>query len=260
MATTLFDRVGGAVLLRSLFAALALLALAGRSLRSVKRDELHDILWFGITLAAMNAFFYAAIDRLPLGVAVTIEFIGPLSVAIIGSRRRRDIVWGLLAAAGVVLLSEGAEGGSIDTLGVALALAAGACWGLYIVLSARVGGNGPGLGGLAIAVAISAVLVLPYGLADGEGALLSISVLAIGLAAGLLSSAIPYVFELEALRRLPNAVFGVMMSLEPAVAAAVGFIALGQGLAAIQVAAVAMVVTASVGALRSATTPMHQEI
>jgi inner membrane transporter RhtA len=262
LATTLFDTVGpgGAVLLRSAFAAMALLALAGRSLRSIRRHEVRDVLYFGIALAAMNASFYAAIDRIPLGVAVTIEFIGPLSVAILGSRRRRDIVWGLLAAVGVVLLSEGAEGGSIDALGVALALAAGACWGLYIVLSARVGGHGPGLGGLAIAVAISAVLVLPYGVADGGGDLFSVSVLAIGLAAGLLSSAIPYVFELEALRRLANAVFGVMMSLEPAVAAAVGFFALGQGLAAIQVAAVAMVVAASIGALRSASTPMRQEI
>ena len=262
LATTLFDTVGpgGAVLLRSAFAALALLALAGRSLRSIRRHEVRDVLYFGIALAAMNASFYAAIDRIPLGVAVTIEFIGPLSVAILGSRRRRDIVWGLLAAVGVVLLSEGAEGGSIDALGVALALAAGACCGVYTVLSARVGGHGPGLGGLAIAVAISAVLVLPYGLVDGGGDLLSIPVLSIGLAAGLLSSAIPYVFELEALRRLANAVFGVMMSLEPAVAAAVGFIALGQRLAAIQVAAVAMVVTASIGALRSASTPMRQEI
>ena len=146
LATTLFDTVGpgGAVLLRSAFAALALLALAGRSLRSIRRHEVRDVLYFGIALAAMNASFYAAIDRIPLGVAVTIEFIGPLSVAILGSRRRRDIVWGLLAAVGVVLLSEGAEGGSIDALGVALALGAGACWGLYIVLSARVGGHGPG--------------------------------------------------------------------------------------------------------------------
>ena len=115
LATTLFDTVGpgGAVLLRSAFAA-----LAGRSLRSIRRHEVRDVLYFGIALAAMNASFYAAIDRIPLGVAVTIEFIGPLSVAILGSRRRRDIVWGLLAAVGVVLLSEGAEGGSIDALGV----------------------------------------------------------------------------------------------------------------------------------------------
>ena len=146
LATTLFDTVGpgGAVLLRSAFAALALLALAGRSLRSIRRHEVRDVLYFGIALAAMNASFYAAIDRIPLGVAVTIQFIGPLSVAILGSRRRRDIGWGLLAAVGVVLLSEGAEGGSIDALGVALALAAGACWGLYIVLSARVGGPASG--------------------------------------------------------------------------------------------------------------------
>jgi inner membrane transporter RhtA len=262
LATTLFDEVGsgGAVLLRSLFAALALLGLARSGPWRLGREELLDVVRFGVVLAAMNVCFYAAIDRLPLGVAVTLEFVGPLGVAVLGSRRRLDLVWGVLAAAGVVLLSEGAEGGSIDAAGVVLALAAGAFWGLYILLSARVGGHGPGLTGLAIAVAISAVLVLPYGVADGGGDLLEPAVLAVGVGVGLSSSAIPYVFELEALRRLPNAVFGVLMSLEPAVAATIGFLALGQGLTAIQVLAVAMVVAASTGALRSTAAPPPQEI
>lgn len=262
LATTLFDRVGsgGAVLLRSLFAALALLALAGRGSWRFNRGELRDVVGFGVVLAAMNICFYAAIDRLPLGVAVTLEFIGPLGVAILGSRRRLDLLWGVLAAVGVVLLSEGSEGGSIDAAGVVLALSAGVFWGLYILLSARVGGHGPGLTGLAIAVSISAILVLPFGLADGGGDLLEPAVLAVGLGVALLSSAIPYVFELEALRRLPNAVFGVLMSLEPAVAAAIGFIALGQDLSALQVLAVTLVVVASVGALRATASPPPQEI
>jgi inner membrane transporter RhtA len=262
LATTLFDRVGsgGAVLLRSLFAALALLALAGHSPWRFSRGELRDVVGFGVVLAAMNVCFYAAIDRLPLGVAVTLEFIGPLGVAILGSRRRLDFLWGVLAAAGVVLLSEGSGGGSIDAVGVVLALAAGVFWGLYILLSARVGSHGPGLNGLAIAVSISAILVLPYGLAAGGGDLLEPAVLAVGIGVALLSSAIPYVFELEALRRLPNAVFGVLMSLEPAVAATIGFLALGQDLSVLQLLAVALVVVASGGALRATSAPPPQEI
>jgi inner membrane transporter RhtA len=253
------------VLLRSLFAAVALLALArfgplGRGSWRIRRDELRDVVGFGVVLAAMNVCFYAAIDRLPLGVAVTLEFVGPLGVAILGSRRRLDLVWGLMAAIGVVLLSEGTEGGSIDAAGVVLALAAGAFWGLYILLSARVGGHGPGLAGLAIAVSISAVLVLPYGVAAGGSELLVPAVLAVGVGVALLSSAIPYVFELEALRRLPNAVFGVLMSLEPAVAALIGFVALSQDLSALQVLAVALVVAASVGALRSTSAPPPQDL
>lgn len=257
LATTLFDEVGpwGAVLLRSAFGALALLLLARGSLRPLRRPGFRDVVIFGVALAAMNLCFYAALDRLPLGIAVTLEFFGPLGVAVFGSRRRRDVVWALLAAAGILLLSDGGGSGGIDALGAVLALTAGGFWAVYILQSARVGATYPGLGGLAVAVAISAVLVAPFGLAEGGGDLLAPAVLAVGLAVGLLSSAIPYALELEALRRLPNAVFGVLMSLEPAVAATIGFIALSQDLALIEVVAIALVVTACAGALRSAATP-----
>jgi len=256
LATGLFDSVGphGAVFLRSAFGAAALLAMARRSLPQRSDWLSRDLLLFGLSLAGANFFFYASLDRLPLGVAVTLEFVGPLGVAIFGSRRRLDFLWVALAAAGILLLSDGG-GEGIDGLGAALALSAGAFWALYIVESARVGSTHPGLGGLALAITISAFLVAPFGLAQGGEDLLDPSILAVGLAVGVLSSAVPYALELEALRRLPTAVFGVLMSLEPAVAAAVGFLALSQDLAAREVLAIGLVVCASAGALRSAGAP-----
>lgn len=261
LATTLFDEVGpgGAVVLRSSFAA-ALLLLASRSgLRRLRGTQLRDVALFGLALAGMNLCFYAALDRLPLGIAVTLEFVGPLGVAVFGSRRRRDLIWALLAAVGILLLADGAGGGGIDALGALLALVAGGFWAAYILQSARVGESYPGLGGLAMAMAISALLVAPFGIAQGGVDLLAPAALAVGLAAGLLSSAIPYALELEALRRLPNAVFGVLMSLEPAVAALVGFLALSQDLSLIEVVAIGLVVAASAGALRSAATPAPRD-
>jgi inner membrane transporter RhtA len=252
LATTLFDQIGsaGAVLLRALFGALVLLALTrGAPLR---RWPHRDMVLLGISVAAVNLFFYAALERLPLGITVTLEFVGPLGVALLGSRRRRDLLWALLAAIGIVLLSGGTGGESIDPLGVALALTAGLFWAAYIVQSARVGRLGPGAEGATMAAVISTVLVAPFGLAQGGGEILDPSILAVGLAVGVLSTAVPYVAEIEALRRLPQAVFGVMMSLEPAVAAAIGFFALSQDLAPVEVVAIGLVVVASAGALRTA--------
>ncbi|HXF30200.1 MAG TPA: EamA family transporter [Solirubrobacterales bacterium] len=261
LATTLFDQVGpaGTVFLRAAFAALVLLVVARRDVLRLRRVELRDVALFGVTLAAMNLCFYEAIDRLPLGVAVTFEFSGPLAVAVFGSRQRRDLIWAGLAAAGIVLLSGDFGGQSIDPLGAVLALTAGAFWAAYILLSARVGGRSEGLGGLAAAMAISALLLAPVGLAAGGGGMGSAGLLATALAVGVLSSALPYALEIEALRRLPNAVFGVMMSLEPGVAALVGFVALNQGLSWSEAVAIALVVAASAGALRSAATPAPRD-
>ncbi|HEX3737033.1 MAG TPA: EamA family transporter [Solirubrobacterales bacterium] len=261
LATTLFDRVGpaGAVLLRSGFGALVLLAVAHRDIGPLRGRALRDVFLFGVVLAAMNLSFYEAIDRLPLGVAVTFEFSGPLAVAVFGSRRRADLLWAGLAGLGIILLSGDFGGRSIDLLGALLALFAGACWGCYILLSARVGDRSEGLGGLAVAMTISALLVMPFGIVQGGGEFGSAGVLAKGIGVGLLSSAIPYALEIEALRRLPNAVFGVLMSLEPAVAALVGFVALSQGLSWSEAVAIALVVAASAGALRSAATPVPRD-
>lgn len=256
LATSLFDEVGttGAVFLRAVFGALALVALSrGAPLRT--REWPHrDVFLLAIAVTCVNLFFYAALDRLPLGITVTLEFVGPLGVAIIGSRRPRDVVWVVLAAAGILLLSDGG-GEGVDALGVVLALTAGFFWGAYIVLSDRVGALAPGVGGATMAAVLSAVMVAPLGIAEGGGELLDPAVLAAGAAVGVLSTAIPYAFEMEALRRLPRAVFGVLMSLEPAVAAAIGFLALSQGLDAVEVLAIGLVVIASAGALRSAAAP-----
>jgi inner membrane transporter RhtA len=253
LATTLFDELGtdGAVLLRTLFAAIALVAVWRPSPAGQGRYQLALVLLFGITLAGMNASFYAALDRIPLGIAVTFEFVGPLGVAIAASRRPIDLAWVALAAAGILLLSHG-PGGSLDALGVGFALLAGAFWGAYILLTARIGRAFTGGGGLAMGMAVSAVLLLPGGIASGGADLVQPALLATGLAVAMLSSAIPYTLELEALRRLPAGTFGVLMSLEPAVAALVGFAALGQDLGTTEVVAIALVVTASAGALRAA--------
>ncbi len=255
LATSLFDEIGaaGAVFLRAAFGALALVALTrGAPLRT--REWPHrDVFLLAVAVTAVNLFFYAALERLPLGIAVTLEFVGPLGVAIAGSRRPRDVIWVLLAAAGIVLLSD-LGGGGIDLLGVALALTAGFFWGAYIVLSDRVGALAPGPGGATMAAVLSTVLVAPLGIAQGGAEILDPTILAAGAAVGVLSTAIPYALEMEALRRLPRAVFGVLMSLEPAVAAAIGFLALSQGLDALEVLAIGLVVIASAGALRSAAT------
>lgn len=262
LATGLFDSIGagGAVLLRAGFGALALVLLMAVGRREPLRlgERPHrDVVLLGCVVAAVNLVFYAALARLPLGITVTLEFVGPLGVALFGSRRRRDLLWALLAAAGIVLLSggTGGGGGGIDPLGVVLALTAGVFWGLYILQSARVGALEPGVRGAMLAALISAVLVAPFGIAQGGAAILDPAHLAVGAAIGILSTAVPYTFEMEALRRLPNAVFGVLMSLEPAVAAAIGFIALSEALSALEVLAIACVVVASAGALRSAATP-----
>jgi len=256
LATTLFDSVGaaGAVFLRALFGALLLLALARGSFAPL-RGWPRDVVLFGAAVAGVTLCFYAAIARLPLGIAVALEFVGPLGVAIAGSRKRLDLLWVLLAAAGIVLLSGALGGGGIDALGVALALAAGGFWAGYIVLSAKVGARYPGLGAVAAAGTVSALLLAPAGIAVGGAELLVPANLAVGLAIGLLSSAAPYALELEALRRLPTQVFGVLMSLEPALAAAVGFLALSQDLGAAEVTGIALVVVASAGALRTSTAP-----
>lgn len=252
-ATTIFDQAGpaGSNFLRTAFAALILGAIwrpAGSLLRGPRGRE---VIAFGLVLAGMNTFFFLALDRLPLGIAVTFEFIGPLTVAVATSRRPLDLVWVGLAAAAILLLAPDV-GEGLDGVGVAYALAAAACWGAYILLSARIGRAGSGRSGLATAMVIATVPLIPIGIIDAGDALLDGGVLAVGVAIALLSSAVPFTLEMEALRRLPERVFGVLLSLEPAVAATIGLIALGQDLGPSEVAAIALVVAASAGALRTA--------
>ncbi len=244
-AVTLFDELGpaGAAFLRLAFAAIVLWAIW----RPRLTGDLRLAGAFGVALGLMNWSFYEAIDRIPLAVAVTIEFAGPLLVAVIGSRRPLDGVWIVLAAAGIVVLVD-PGGGSLDPVGVGFALAAAACWMAYIYLSKRTGAAFPGGSGLAIAMAVGALIVLPAGVIQADGALTEPDLLGSALVVALLSSVLPYSLELEALRRLPESVFGVLMSLDPAIAALVGFVALDQDLGPREVIAIAMVVVASAGA------------
>jgi inner membrane transporter RhtA len=256
VAFNLFDDVGpaGAVFLRIAFAMAVLVAIWRPSWREHPPPRRRLAVLFGLALAAMNLSFYEALDRIPLGIAVTFEFVGPLGVAIAASRRGLDVLWVVLAAAGILLLSPGV-GDSLDGLGVFFALFAGAWWAAYIVLSARIGREFQGGTGLALAMVVSTVLLLPVGVGAAGTDLIAPGVLLAGLVIALLSSAIPYSLELEALRRLPTGTFGVLMSLEPAVAVAVGFVLLDQDLLARELVAIALVVVASAGALRSAATP-----
>jgi len=238
---------GGVVLLRLALSALVLLAISRPSLRGRTRADLGAAIAFGLVLGAMNWSFYEALDRLPLGVAVTIEFVGPLAVAVGGSRRALDLIWVVLAGGGVALLALRGDHHGVSALGVLLALVAGTCWAAYILLSKRVGASFAALDGLAIALGIGTLLVIPAGVVEGGTALGQPGVLAGGLVVALLSSLIPYSLEIVALRRLSASTFGLLMSLEPAVAALAGVIVLSQHLTGVLLVALVMVVTASVG-------------
>lgn len=237
------------VFLRLVTSTLVLLAIARPSWRGRSRSDWLVVAGFGASLGLMNWAIYQSFARIPLGIAVTIEFIGPLTLAVLGSRRARDLVWVGLAALGVVLL--GFEPADLDRAGVAFALLAGAAWASYILLSAQTGQRWPGFDGLAIASAFATLLLTGPALVSGGTALLDPHVLLIGALVGVLSSVIPYSCELVALRSLAPSVFGILMSLEPAAAALAAIVVLHELLSPIQWLAVVCVVIASVGATRS---------
>jgi inner membrane transporter RhtA len=249
VAKQLFPAVGsfGTVALRLFFAAVVLLVLWRPSAR-ISRASWSVVLGYGVVLGLMNLCFYLALARIPLGIAVTIEFLGPLAVALAGSRRWLDALWAVLAAGGVVLLTEG--GGQLDLLGSLFALAAGACWGLYILVGAALGRHTSEGNGLALGMAVAALIAVPFGVVESGTDLLEPWVLAAGLGVALLSSVVPYTLDLEALRRIPPRVFGILMSLEPALAALIGLLVLSEALRWSQWVAIACVVVASAGATR----------
>jgi inner membrane transporter RhtA len=257
LASKLFEQAGpgGVVLLRLALAALMLMAIARPAIRGRTRSDYLAVLGYGLILGVMNWSFYEALDRLPLGVAVTVEFTGPLAVAVGGSRRALDGVWVVLAGGGVVLLALRGDNHDVTVAGVLLALAAGACWAGYILISQRVGRTWAQLDGLALALCIGTLVVIPAGIVEGGSALLRPSVIAGGAAIAILSSILPYSFELIALRRLRAATFGLLMSLEPAVAALAGVLILGQPLRLVTTVAIVMVVIASVGTTLTSRTP-----
>jgi inner membrane transporter RhtA len=252
VAKSLFDSLGpgGTVFLRIAFAALVLFLLVRPKLGGHDRAGYLVAGLFGLTLAGMNFSIYLAFDRIPLGVAVTLEFVGPLGVAVAGSRRLLDLLWVVLAAAGILLLAPlSVLGGmDLDPVGVAFALLAGCLWASYILLSARTGSAFPGGTGLVIALCVGTFVLFPFGIAGAGYALLDPKLLLAGFGVAMLSSAIPYSLELEALRKLPARVFGVLMSLDPAVAALAGLVVLGERLEMRAVAAIIFVTIAAAGA------------
>ena len=253
VATHLFDRVGpaGAVTLRLLIAAVLLaipftLRHPGRALAGKRARDVEVAVLFGLALAAMNLSFYEAIDRIPLGVAVTVEFSGPLVLALMGSRRLTDVVWAIAAGAGVALLASGA-GNHLDPVGLALAGLAGLGWIAYILLSKETGRRFDALTGLTIAMVAGAVAVLPIGIVAGGSQLLYPEVLGLGALVAVLSSVVPYSLELVALRQVTPRAFGVMLSLDPAVATLAGLLLLGQHLTGREWLALSLVVGANLG-------------
>ena len=240
VAATVFIRVGSA--------ALILVAMSRPRWRGLTRRQVGLTVLFGAILAAMNWSFYSAIARVPLGIAVTVEFTGPLLVAVAGSRRPRDLAWVALAAGGILLLSP-LEPHNVSSVGIALALLAGAFWGSYILIAAHFGRAFESGSGLALAMTLAALALAPVGAVTAvTHGVRAPGLLAAGCAVGLLSSALPYTLEVEALRRLPTRVFGVWMSLEPAVAAVAGFLILGERLDLHACIALIMITIASAGA------------
>ncbi|MFF3454506.1 DMT family transporter [Streptomyces sp. NPDC002730] len=252
IAVLLMPRAGalGVVTLRLVLAALVLLVVCRPKLRGHSRADWGTVVAFGAAMAAMNVLFYQAVDRIPLGAAVTFEVLGPLALSVIVSRRLVNLVWAGLALGGVVLLSGGGFV-RLDPVGALFALSAGAMWAAYIVFSARTGRRFPQADGLALAMAVGAVLSLPLGIAEAGSTLLVPSTLGLGLAVALMSSVLPYTLELLALRRLPAPTFAVLMSLEPAIAATAGFLVLHQDLSMVDALAIALVIAASMGAVRT---------
>jgi inner membrane transporter RhtA len=251
IAKHLFDEIDptAMVWLRLLTSAAVMLALARPRLGGRSGADWRVAVAFGLSLGLMNWAIYQSFARIPLGIAVTIEFVGPLSLAVFGSRRVRDLLWVALAAAGVLLL--GVQPGEVNLPGVLFALLAGAAWAAYILLSASTGTRWPGLDGLAVASIDATLLLSPAALLGSGSDLLDPRILLIGAAIGLLSSVIPYSCEMVALRSLRPAVFSILMSLEPAAAALAAIVVLGEFLSPVQWLAMACVVVASVGATRS---------
>ncbi|MCJ1709172.1 DMT family transporter [Microbacterium sp. VKM Ac-2923] len=252
-AVMLFPKTGplGIVMLRLLFSALLLLAIARPRLSGHTAYAWRSVVGFGVVLASMNGLFYLALARLPLGVTVTIEVLGPLTLSILTATGIARWLWAGLALAGVVALGAGGWD-RLDLLGVVFALGAAVSWALYILASARVGREFPRLDGLALAMTVGAVIALPFGVWQAGPALLRVDILALGAAVALLSSTVPYALELVALRRLPASAFAILMSLGPATASIAGFLLLGQHLSWLEIAGIVLVIAASIGAVLAA--------
>jgi inner membrane transporter RhtA len=247
------------VFLRLLFGSAALWAISRPQLRGRRRADLRLIAALGVVLVSMNITFYEALARAPLGIAVTVEFVGPLAVAVLGSRKAVDLLWVVLAGSGVGLLADGG-GTPVRPLGIVLAAVAGFFWALYILLGVRVGRTFSGASGLAPAMALGALLMAPWGILSAGHHLRDAQLVGAAVGVGLLSSALPWSLELEALRRLPPHVFSVVLSLEPALAALAGFVFLHEHLHTRAWVAIALVMVASAGAAGRRAPPVPPDV
>lgn len=250
LATRLFDEVGaaGALALRMGIGAV-ILWLAGRAWRQTpSRRALPAVIAFGTVLGVMNLFFYLALERIPLGATVALELVGPLTVAVVGSRRLLDVLWVALAAAGVLVLTNPATSG-LDPVGVLLALGAGTCWAGYVLIGSRVAHQAPGTGGLAWAMVFASLWLVPLGAVTAGTDLLHVHVLLLGALVGVMSSVLPYTLELMALRRVSTHAFGIMLALQPAVATVAGLVVANQQPELLTLLGIALVVAASLGAV-----------
>jgi inner membrane transporter RhtA len=247
VSKSLFDSLGsiGTAFVCKLLAAALLLAIERPSLRSRPLSGYGLIMLLGLAIAGMSLSIYGAIERIPMGIASTLEFVGPLGVAVIGSRRLLDWLWVGLAATGVVLLSPLSM--ALDPVGVGLALLSGACWAVVILVSVPVGQAFPKRTGLALALAVATVLLAVPGIAQGGSALLNPTVPLIGLAAAFLGTLLPYSLEFAALKRMPPRIFGVLISIEPAIAALVGLLVLHEQLSFQSLVAIVLVTLAAIG-------------
>jgi inner membrane transporter RhtA len=256
LAKSLFAELGpwGVVFLRVAFSTLILFALWRPKWHSQIRQNLGSIILFGTVLALMNACFYGSIERIPLGIAIALEFTGPLGLSVLKSQRWLDGLWAILAAVGIVLITP-LSGFEIDSLGIVLALTAGVFWALYILLAAQMGQKLSGIEGLAWALAVSTLLLLPMGVITAGPALLDPRLLAMGAGVAMLSTTLPYSLEMVALRSLPVKVFGIMLSLEPMMGVLAGFLVLGEKLSARSLSACVMVSIAAAGAAKFRTAP-----
>jgi inner membrane transporter RhtA len=263
IAKGLFPVLGAAATasVRNGLSAILLLAVFRPPLLGLTANQWRAVVPYGVTIGVMNLLFYQTIARIPLGLGVTLEFIGPLGVAIVGSRRVLDVLWVVLAALGIALIAPWQTKNAIDPVGVALGLLTGVCWATYIVLGGRVSQRLPGGSAVAIGMSLATLTVLPFALAGGGLARFSPRLFLSGAALALLSSALPFTLEMHALRALPGRTFSILMSLEPAVAALCGLLFLNERLTEAQSVAVGLVIAASIGAAVTTTrVPVHVEV
>ena len=253
IAKGIFPSIGaaGTAAIRTGLAAIILLAVFRPRVHRFTAEQWRAVVPYGITIGVMNLFFYQALVRIPLGLTVALEFVGPLALAILGSRRALDVIWVVLAMAGIALIAPFEADGAIDPVGVVFALLTGACWAAYIVLGGRVSQRLEGGVAVAVGMTIAAVTIMPYALAVGGMEKFALSLLLPCVAMAVLSSALPFALEMKALRLLPSRTFSVLMSLEPVIAALCGLLLLGEHLTRAQWAAVALIVIASAGATSS---------